>query len=65
MKAFELSELVPERWVTADDDAKRRLLVIFCLNLKLDGVSLIPKWRKPFDVIAKGLVWKNSRDDRI
>lgn len=65
LKAFELSQSIKDRWLTADDDAKRRLLEILCLNLSLDGVSLVPEWRKPFDVLAKGLVPEKSRDDRI
>ena len=39
-------------------------LEIVCLNFSLDGVSLCPTIRKPFDLLAEGLVWKNSRDDR-
>jgi hypothetical protein len=44
---------------------KRRILEIVCLNWKLDGVSLVPEWRKPFDLLAEGLQKKDSRGDRI
>jgi len=49
---------------TADYDAKRRILEIVCLNCRLDGATLVPEMRKPFDVLAEGLVSKNSRGDR-
>src|SRR5206468_678693 len=32
VKAFELSQTLTERWVTADHRAKRQLLQIVCLN---------------------------------
>jgi len=44
--------------------AKRRILEIVCLNWKLDGVSLVPAWRKPFDLLAEGLQKKDSRDNK-
>jgi site-specific DNA recombinase len=65
IKAFELSQSLRERWVTADYSAKRRILEILCLNFSLDDVTLVPEWRKPFDLLAKGLDPKDSRDDRI
>ena len=65
VKAFELSQSLREKWLTADCDAKRRLLEIICLNWTLDDVSLVPTMRKPFDLLVKGLVSKDSRGDRI
>ena len=65
VKAFELSQNLFAKWDRADFDAKRRLLEIVCLNLTLDGVSLVPEWRKPFDLLAEGLPLEKSRDDRI
>ena len=64
-KVFELSQTLRQQWLTADYDAKRRILEIVCLNWKLDGVSLVPTMRKPFDVLAEGLISQNSRADRI
>ena len=61
MKAFELSQTLKEKWVKADIRAKRRLLEIVCLNFSLDGVSLVPTIRKPFQILLEGLTWKNSR----
>lgn len=65
VKAFELSQNLVAQWVAADYAAKRRIVEILCLNWKLDGVSLIATMRKPFDMIAEGLIWKNSRGERI
>ena len=65
VKAFELSQVLREKWVRADYAIKRRILEILCLNCRLDDVSLVPTMRKPFDLLAEGLLLKNSRDDRI
>ncbi len=65
LKVFELSQTLRQRWVGADHLAKRRLLEIVCLNFRLDGVTLVPEWRKPFDVLAEGLSVSSSRGDRI
>ena len=64
-KVFELSQTLRQQWLTADYDAKRRILEIVCLNCTLDGATLIPEMRKPFDVLAEGLILKNSRPDGI
>jgi len=42
---------------------KRQVLEILCLNYRLDGVTLCPVWRKPFDVLAEGLVVQDGRPD--
>jgi site-specific DNA recombinase len=64
-KVFELSQTLRQQWLTADYAAKRRILEIVFLNCRLDDASLVPAIRKPFDVLAEGLISKNSRDDRI
>ncbi len=64
-KTFELSQRFAEKWLTADSASKRQILEMICLNLKLEGVSLVPEWRKPFDLLAEGLFLKNNRGDRI
>jgi len=64
-KVFELSQTLRQQWLTADYSAKRRILEIVCLNCTLDGATLCPEMRKPFDVLAEGLISKNSRGDRI
>ena len=65
VRAFELSQTLKEKWVNADNAAKRRLLEIVCLNYSLDDVTLVYEMRKPFDVLAKGPISKQSRGDRI
>ena len=64
-KVFELSQSLTEKWLTADYCEKRRILEIVCLNLVLDDVSLCVEMRKPFDVLAKGLISEESRGDWI
>jgi hypothetical protein len=51
------------QWLTADYDAKHRILEIVCLNCRLDGATLVAEIRKPFDVLAEGLLSTNSRGD--
>ncbi len=65
IKAFELSQSLREKWLSADYAAKRRIVEITCLNCSLDGASLVATMRKPFDLLAKGLVTKDSRGDWI
>ena len=35
------------------------------LNVILEQLTIVPTMRKPFDVLAEGLVSENSRGDRI
>lgn len=65
VKVFELSQTLRQQWLTADYAAKRRILEIVLLNCRLDDVNLVPQIRKPFDVLAEGLVSENSRGDWI
>jgi site-specific DNA recombinase len=65
VKVFELSQTLTEKWLTADYATKRRILEIVCLNCRLEGASLCPTIRKPFDVLAEGLSIPSSRGDRI
>lgn len=65
VNAFELSQSLREKWFDADYAAKRRILEILCLNGSLDGASLVATMRKPFDLLAEGLLQKDSRGDMI
>ena len=65
IRVFELSQELRNKWLRADRRAKRQLLDIVCLNFSLNGVSLVPTMRKPFDVLAEGLESAKSRDDWI
>jgi site-specific DNA recombinase len=64
-KVFELSQTLKEQWLTADYATKRRLLEIVCLNCRLDGVTLYPEMRKPFDVLVEGRFLKESGEEGI
>ncbi|REK08643.1 MAG: recombinase family protein [Planctomycetota bacterium] len=64
-KVFELSQTLRQTWLTADYATKRRILDIVFLNCRLDDATLVCDIRKPFDVLAKGLVSKDSRGDLI
>ena len=65
IKAFELSQNLREKWLTADYAAKRTILQIICLNFSLDGATLVPTMRKPFDMLAEGLISAENRGDWI
>ena len=65
LKVFELSQTLTDKWLTADYATKRRILEIVCLNCTLDGTTLCPTIRKPYDVLVEGLLVSSSRDDRI
>ena len=64
-RVFELSQTLTQKWLSADVFEKRRILEIVFLNCTLDDVTLVPTIRKPFDVLAEGLISKNSRGDKI
>ena len=65
LKVFELSQSLTTRWLAAEVPEKRQILELICLNFSLNGVSLAPTMRKPFDVLAEGLFVSSSRGDRI
>jgi DNA invertase Pin-like site-specific DNA recombinase len=65
IKAFELSQNLRAKWLTADYAEKRRVLEIVFLNFVLDDVTLVPETRKPFDMLAEGPLVLSSRGDRI
>jgi site-specific DNA recombinase len=64
-ESFELLQTKRQQWLTADYPEKPRWLEIVLLNCTLDGVALCPEMRKPFHVLAEGLLVSSSRGDRI
>lgn len=64
-KAFELSQSLTDKWLNASVQQKRQLLEIVCLNFSLDGVTLVPTMRKPFDILVEGPSVLLSRGNRI
>jgi len=65
VQVFELSQNFVAQWVKARPEAKRQILDLVCLNLKLNGASLCPTMRKPFDLTAEGLNLAKHRGDKI
>ena len=65
IKVFELSQALVNKWLKADFAEKRKLLDLVFSNFKLDDVTLCYEIRKPFDVLAKGLLVSSHRGDRI
>ena len=65
VRAFELSQTLKEKWLSADNAAKRRLLEIVCLNYSLSDGKLVYQMRKPFDVLAEGPISGQGRGDWI
>ena len=59
-RVFELSQTLSQKWVTAEHAEKRQILEIVWLNCRLDDVTLVPTIRKPFDVLAEGLLVPDS-----
>lgn len=64
VKAFELSQSLKDNWVKSKLTTRRQLLQIIGLNWQLDGVTLIPTIRNPFNLSIEGLVLNNSRGER-
>lgn len=64
VKVFELSQALADKGLAADIAEKRLLLEIVCLNWTLDGATLVPEIRKPFDMLAEGLLVPSSREFR-
>ena len=63
LKVFELSQALVEKWLAGDYSAKRQLLDLVFLNFTLNDATLCYEVRKPFDVLAKGLVSAQTRGD--
>jgi site-specific DNA recombinase len=64
-EVFELSQTLVDRWLRANFAIRRRIQNMVCLNFSLEGVSLVPEWRKPFDQMASGLSVCFHRGDKI
>ena len=64
-KVFELSQTLETKWFVSNSAEKRQLLKTVCLNFSLQGASLVPTIRKPFDVLAEGLSVSFSRGEEI
>ena len=65
LRTFEFSQSMTEKWLTADSAEKHKLVAIVVLNFSLEGESLVPTVRKPFDMLVEGLKVPSSRGERI
>jgi hypothetical protein len=65
LEVFELSQNLTDRWLTANYATKRQILDIVFSNCRLDGVSLSYEMRKPFALLAEGLLVSSNRGDKI
>ncbi|MBM4020133.1 MAG: hypothetical protein FJ288_17750, partial [Planctomycetes bacterium] len=64
-KAFDLSQKAAERWHGSNNGEKREILEALSLNRAVSDVSLVVTKRKPFAVLAKGLVSDDGRGEWI
>ena len=62
---FDWSQRAADHWLGSNDLVRRQILDSVCLNRTLGDTSLVATKRKPFDVLAEGLVSKDSRGDWI
>lgn len=65
LRVFELSQALPTKWLTADYAEKRTIMHFLFLNLRLEGIKLIPELHEPFEQLFKGLNISSSRGDKI
>ncbi len=54
-----------EQWLAADYARSVRFWKWICLNFTLEGATLVPEMRKPFDMLVEGLFVRSSRGDKI
>ncbi len=57
---LEPSQVLHEKWLTANCDERLRILEIVHLNVSVVDVTLVPTIRKSFDVLAEGLPFERS-----
>lgn len=62
---FDWTQRAADHWLGSNDSVRRQILDSVCLNRNLGDVSLVATKRKPFDILAEGLVSNDSRGDRI
>ena len=55
LRVLELANRAYELWLAQEHQEREKLVQVLCLNLTLDGVTLTPEMRKPFDLLAEGL----------
>jgi site-specific DNA recombinase len=62
---FDWTQRAADHWLGSNDSVRRQILDSVCLNRTLGDATLVATKRKPFDLMAEGLVSKDSRGDWI
>ncbi len=52
-RAVELAKTIPGLWLRQNREERETLLNVLCSNFVLDGTSLRPEWRRPFDLFLE------------
>ena len=65
IKAFELSQNIPRKWVASEAVEKRRILDLVYSNLVLTGVNLGLATRKPFNALVERPFLSESGEGEI
>ena len=68
IRTLELSKCLYPQYVRAIPEKKAKMLKLVASNYTLSNVSICPKYRKPFDIIAKGLSrpnWLPGQDSNL
>ncbi len=60
-RILELSQKLPDLWLSRNNDEKRVLVDLLYWNCRLDGASLSATYNKPFDILAKGTEIQSMR----
>ena len=60
---LELAQAAPSLYLSQTVDEKAKLLRTILSNCTLNGATLTPTYRKPFDLIAKGIISDNKLGD--
>ena len=65
-RILELSQELPDLWLSRNSDEKRELVDLLYWNCTLDGATLSAAYKKPFSIIAEGTQtqqWRALRDE--
>ena len=54
LRVFELTQDLANTYVSKNPAGRRRILDALCLNIRLEGVSLVPTYTYPFELLAEG-----------
>lgn len=65
LNTFELSQVIKDKWLTADYASKRKILEIIGLNWRLEDTTLVATIRKPFDLLINQAILKNGGGEGI